>query len=212
MKKSLQNSHQNSHDEILIYPTDTVWGIGCSLYSQLGHNQIADIKKTSKDKPLSIMFSSVDVILKSFDLPKDVTKQWLIDFFKLETTLGIPVRSAKIEIPPWSHGESSFVTLRCLETNVVKEIYDRLGAPFFTTSLNLTGEPPIVEELDAINFQKRHAPSARLIRGGAGVTTQDLSGSSSTIVFIDESGKVEIKREGKRIEDVKNHISQLARN
>lgn len=193
-------------DDIFIYPTDTVWGIGCSLYSENGHACIAKIKKTSKKKPLSIMFASVRDIYQHFHLPKEMTLLWLEDFFKLETTFGFPIKASRIKIPQWATGESDYVSIRSVDSGAVKKIYQDIQAPFFSTSLNLTGEAPIVSANEALHFQQTHAPNAHFISSNE---KDDLSGSSSTIVFFRENLDFEIKREGLKIEEVKNHLMKL---
>lgn len=193
-------------DDVFIYPTDTVWGIGCSLYSSIGHDRIAEIKKTSKNKPLSIMFASVKEIYQSFHFPEEMTLAWLEDFFKLETTLGFPIKASKIKIPKWATGESDYVSIRSIDSDVIKTIFQDIQTPFFSTSLNLTGAPPIISTALARNFQKTHASDAHFIESSE---KEDLSGSSSTIVFFQENLDFEIKREGRKIEDVKNHLMKL---
>ena len=198
-------------DDVFIYPTDTVWGIGSSVYSKIGYDKIAEIKKTSKDKPLSIMFSSVDEIINHLTLPREFSKNWLIDFFKLETTLGLPLTWLKIAIPSWATAESSFVSLRCLENEVIKNIDNEIKSPFFSTSLNLTGKPPIISQAEAVEFQKTYAPEAHFISSAH--FEDNLSGSSSTVVFFTKNENAElefeIKREGKRVEEVKKHLAKL---
>ena len=184
-------------DDIFIYPTDTVWGIGCSLYSQKGHDRLAEIKKASKNKPLSIMFSSVTDIYNSFHFPEEMTLIWLEEFFSLETTLGFPIKSAKIKIPKWATGESDFVSVRVLKTEIIKSIYQDLKAPFFSTSLNITGSSPLISSLEARHFQKTYAMDAHFFESN---NDADLSGLSSTIVFFQENVDFEIKREGRKIE------------
>lgn len=196
-------------DQIFIYPTDTVWGIGCSIYSERGHAKIAEIKKTSKNKPLSIMFSTIEELAKSFEFPAKVTPSWLQEFFWLETTLGLSLKAAKIIIPKWATGDSEFVSLRCLETDAIKKIYQQINAPFFTTSLNITGEPAITDLSQALQFQKLHAPDAQFLKPASKSGAQ-LSGAGSTIVFLSENLNYEIKREGKRIEEVKKHLQKLS--
>lgn len=193
-------------DDVFIYPTDTVWGIGCSIYSESGYERIAEIKLTSKSKPLSIMFASADEVIESFRLPEEITKSWLEEFFKLETTLGIPLSLAKIRVPKWATGESDFVSIRCLSTPVIQIIHDEIKAPFFSTSLNLTGEPPITKTEGAKKFHQQYASETILIES---TDDKDLSGTSSTIVFITESLNFEIKREGRKIHEVKEHLMKL---
>ncbi|MFA6236480.1 MAG: Sua5/YciO/YrdC/YwlC family protein [Bacteriovorax sp.] len=195
------------NNDIYIYPTDTVWGIGCSIYSRSGYEKIADIKKSEKNKPLSIMFGSIDDVVKYFQLPEGMTSVWMKNFFKLETTLGLPLKFAKIPIPEWVSGGSDFISLRCLETEAVKFIYHELHAPFFSTSLNITGDAPITELSAALNFQKKYAPGTHLVNSSL---TTELSGSSSTIVFFKKKLEFEIIREGKRIIEVKEQLKKLS--
>ena len=88
-----------SYENIYIYPTDTVWGMGASIYLKKAQEQIAEIKKTSGQKPLSMMFYDLDDVKTSFHLPGFMDKTWLQDFFSLKTILAVDMRRAKIEIP-----------------------------------------------------------------------------------------------------------------
>ena len=187
--------------DIIIYPTDTVWGIGASIYSQSAHKGIAAIKKTTEDKPLSIMFTDAKVLYNSFNFPDIMTLSWLRNYFKLESTLLIPIKIAKIIIPSWITGKSEFVSIRCLEHPELKLISEKLLAPFITTSLNLTGDPPIVNFEDAKKFQESYAPDAVFF----GNSSHDLSGSSSTIVIF-RINHFEIVRVGLKVEEIKKHL------
>lgn len=196
-------------NDLVIYPTDTVWGIGCSLYSEKGFNRIADIKQTSKNKPLSIMFVDAAVIYKSFHFPCEISLSWLLEFFTLETTLIIPKKNAKIVIPSWATGDSEWVSVRSIKSDVIKEIDHDLKTPFFTTSLNITGHPPIVKKSDALTFQKIYAPDAHFLESKE---NEVLSGSSSTMVFLKDNLEFDVLREGLRIDEVKKHLLKLSLN
>lgn len=189
------------NEDIFIYPTDTVWGIGASIYSQNAYQSIAAIKRTSDDKPLSIMFTDATVLYNSFNFPDIMTLSWLRNYFKLESTLLIPIKIAKILIPSWITAKSEFVSIRCLEHTELKKISEIALAPFITTSLNLTGDPPIVGFEDAKKFQEAYAPDAQLI----GDSSHNLSGSSSTIVIF-RINSFEIIRVGLKVEEIKKHL------
>ena len=190
------------HESIFIYPTDTVWGIGASIYSENAKKRISEIKGSAENKPLSIMFTDVDTVLASFELPREFTKEWLTKYFRLESTLGLDLKSALIEIPSWVYGGSDVVSIRCLENSTLKEISSHLKAPFFTTSLNKTGEAPIQNFEDAKTFHQQIEGESPFFFGSA---DHDLSGRSSTIVFF-RNGAFEIIRQGLKIEEIKNHL------
>jgi len=191
-----------NNESIFIYPTDTVWGIGASIYSQSAQKTIASIKRTSDDKPLSIMFTDITVLYNSFNFPDVMSLSWLRNYFKLESTLAIPLKIAKISIPSWITGKSELVSVRCLEHPELRIIGDTLKAPFITTSLNLTGEPPIVNFQDAKQFQLAYAPEAEFF----GDSSHNLSGRSSTIVFF-RVNHFEIIREGLKVEEIRKHLN-----
>ncbi len=188
-------------ESVFIYPTDTVWGIGACIYSQSAQKRIASIKRTSEDKPLSIMFTDVKFLYNSFNFPDFMTLSWLRNYFKFESTLIIPVKIAKILIPSWITGKSGFVSIRCLEHPELKMISESLESPFITTSLNLTGDEPITNYEDAKKFQETYASEAEFI----GDSSHNLSGRSSTIVMY-KMNKFEIVRVGLKIEEIKKHL------
>jgi L-threonylcarbamoyladenylate synthase len=189
-------------EDIIIYPTDTVWGIGASIYSEQAVKEIAKIKGTALDKPLSVMFTDMNELYRSFSFPSKITPAWLSEYFKMESTLGIPLSDAKIEIPVWVTRQSDIVSVRLLEWDILKKITSDLSAPFFTTSLNLTGKPPITTFSEAAHFQKDHAPKAHFI----GESTHNFSGQSSTIIFL-RGNKFEVIRAGQQIEEIKKHLA-----
>jgi L-threonylcarbamoyladenylate synthase len=194
--------------QIYIYPTDTVWGIGCDLYSEAGFYEIAHIKQTSSSKPLSLIFTDVEQVYTSFKFPKQITKSWLEYFFAQESTLGIPEQWSKIIMPEWAQINSEYISLRCLRTAPLKNLYQTIGNPFFTTSLNLQGHPPICNEADAKKFCLKHCPQAIMIEG----TQNIMSGRASSMVFIQERNnqiEFEVKREGSMIKELLIHLDLL---
>jgi tRNA A37 threonylcarbamoyladenosine synthetase subunit TsaC/SUA5/YrdC len=99
--------------------------------------------------------------------------------------------------------KSDLVSVRCLDLEVLKPISTSLKGPFFTTSLNVSGEPAIASFLAAQAFQRDYAKEADLI----GNSLHNLSGESSTIVFFREN-TFEIIRAGSKIEEIKTHLKR----
>jgi L-threonylcarbamoyladenylate synthase len=191
-------------DDIVIYPTDTVWGIGCRLNSKINFDKIAVIKKTQLGKPLSIMFANVEELKKYFNFPDKINDEWLLKFFNLETSLGIPRAWAKKEIPDWAYGGSQVISVRCLSLKVIDSLYKNFDGPFYTTSLNISGEPPITKLEDAKKFSQSYGQECKLVEDEF---LNNLSGVSSTIVFFDEHLQFKIIREGDRFQEVLDHLN-----
>jgi L-threonylcarbamoyladenylate synthase len=194
--------------QIYVYPTDTVWGLGCDLYSEEGFREIARIKKTTSTKPLSILFADVEQVMSSFICPEKLTKEWLTHFFLMESTLGIPKKWAKIQIPEWAVDNSEYVSIRCLNTKPIRSLYSIIGNPFFTTSLNVQGETPIIKKDDALKFCSQYCPSVIIMDD----QSEKMSGRSSSMIFINIiHGKwdFEVKREGHKLKELQVLLNQL---
>ena len=193
-------------DKIYIYPTDTVWGIGGSIYSKNVYENVLKIKHSSPDKPLSILFSDVSMIKKYFRLPVFIERNWLDRIFSLEATLAVPKNWCKMKIPDWVTGNSDFIAFRYLKFDSIKRIVSETGAPVTTTSLNVTGERPIVDEASAKSFHERYAKDAKFIEDGNVIP----SGRSSTIVIFHSESEFKFVREGKFKEEINEYLRVLS--
>lgn len=198
MKSKKENS------TVYIYPTDTVWGIGGSIFSETAYEKIAQVKQTKLDKPLSIMFPNLEMIYEYFNLPSFMNKDWMREFFKLESSLGIEAKLLKINLPEWLTKKSNFISIRCIENSVTSSIYQKIETPFFTTSLNITKEPPITKFVEAKKFYEIHAKDCEFLYEN----DLNLSGESSTIVFY-ENDEFKIIRPGRLLNSIKVHIKKL---
>ena len=175
---------------LTIYPTDTVWGLGAPVDSEEENRKVRQIKGNSPDKPLSVLFYDLSQLREFLTLPVGwEDDERLNTFFAKEGTLAIPRKGREAPWAEWIYGESSFATIRCLPLDFVKSA----GRPFSTTSLNLQGEPPIVNREEAEAFARRLKHPHQLIRQDA----FQPSGMASTILAILPSGKTEFWRQGR---------------
>jgi len=137
--------------DIFIYPTDTIYGIGCNALLPEKVVKIRDIKKRT-DKPFSIIAPSKEWIAKNFKINKAYLDKLPGPFTyilkpKKKGFLGKEVSkfdSIGVRIP--NHKFSKFIA--------------KAKVPFITTSVNLSGEeaaidldrisPEIIEQVDFI--------------------------------------------------------------
>jgi len=137
---------------IYIYKTDTVWGIGSAIDDKDSHLKICKIKKTSTQKPVSILFNSLKEIKKYFDLPFSKEDKDLSYFFNDKITLLLPLKYALKKIPNFIIGESEYVGIRCLKNHKISKVIEEIRKPITTTSLNFTGEPVARNAKEATAF------------------------------------------------------------
>ncbi|MCP4913451.1 MAG: Sua5/YciO/YrdC/YwlC family protein [Oligoflexia bacterium] len=189
--------------EILAYPTDTVWGIGCDIYNEEAVAMVHQIKKSDPTKPLSTLIPNVEFLSNILNEDLEyLNKDWLKKFFSLETTILLPIKSLNVEIPKWVLADSEYASFRCLRNEAIDEIFKQNSNPIISTSLNLTGTPPIIDLEEAeVFFQKYIGEKGRFYPSDA----KKLSGHSSTIIKCDPEG-YSIVREGMRVSEVKEFL------
>ncbi len=181
------------YDKIIIYPTDTVWGIGASIFNKNLNDQVLKIKKSSLRKPSSVLFQGVEQFEGFFKFPSEKLKLKLVGLFDLETTVLIPVEWLKKEIPKFVYMNSDKVGVRIAKPMLAEKLKEVCLDPITTTSLNLTGDSPIVEEVRAVTFQGEHFPGAYLISLPESIS----SGRPSSILSIDKSFSLSWVRKGR---------------
>lgn len=152
--------------KIFIYPTDTIYGIGCNALDKKAVKKIWDIKKRDGDKPLSIIAPSFDWIKKhcivDFDIKKYLPGPYTLILKKKDPSFLKHVSktdSLGVRIPA------------CKFSEKVK----KAGVPFITTSVNLSGEPFAVKIKDVVKEIKNKVD--RIIDNG------ELNGKPSTLII-----------------------------
>jgi len=186
-------------ERIFVYPTDTVWGIGASIYDEESNRVVRQLKNSADDKPLSVLFDGLERFRSYFSLPKQFEDGWLARFFSLETTVLLPLGYLNRDIPKFVLGQSRQVGCRVLMSAEIKRLVGLANAPITTTSLNLSGQPPILNIDDADIFVQKYVPDALMIK-----SSYLMSGHASTIVSIGEDGEVAVVRNGSKVEEVLN--------
>ncbi len=118
---------------IIIYPTDTVYAIGCDIFHQKAIERIARIKKIDPNKA---HFSFVCYDLSHLS---DYTKPLDNNIFKmLKRNLPGPftfILEANNEVPKRFRKNKKTVGIRVPENNIAREIVRQLGHPILSTSL-----------------------------------------------------------------------------
>ena len=127
--------------KILVYPTDTVYGIGCNAFDVSLVDRIYDIKKRERLKAVSVIAPSVSWILENFVCDKELIDKYLPGAY----TLILKKRDSSY-LSAVSGGDS--VGVRMIKHRF-QNIVSSSGIPFVTTSANLSGEktPVILDDI-----------------------------------------------------------------
>jgi tRNA threonylcarbamoyl adenosine modification protein (Sua5/YciO/YrdC/YwlC family) len=177
-----------SKDGVIIFPTDTVYAIGCSLRSPKAIERVARIKGVKKQKAnFSFIFYDLSQ-LSEYTLPFDN------EVYKLmKRTLPGPytyILRANNNVPKIFDNKKKTVGIRIPENNIVSDIIKELGNPLISTSVHDTDE--IIEyttDPELIHENYRDIVDL-VIDGGYG------DNEPSTVVDC-TGGEVVVVREGK---------------
>ena len=134
-------------DEVFIIETDTVYGIGCLYNSSVGAQRILDIKERSKNKFFSLLISNMDQA-KELTIDLDSKKALLDKYWPGDVTF-ILKKSDKVK--DYISKEET-VGIRMPNCDKTLSALERFG-PMIMTSLNKSGEPPIIKFSDALRFE-----------------------------------------------------------
>jgi tRNA threonylcarbamoyl adenosine modification protein (Sua5/YciO/YrdC/YwlC family) len=121
---------------IIVYPTDTIYGLGCDIFNKKAVARIYQLKKREKKKPLSIICSDF----------KEIAKYALISNFAfqiMKEALPGPytfILKAKNKTPKTVISKNKTVGIRLPANKICSAIVKKLGNPIITTSLNISGQ------------------------------------------------------------------------
>jgi len=124
---------------VVAYPTDTTYGIGCSIFSKKGVERIYAIKQRDRKKPFSFICSDLSEIAR-------YAKVSNYAFKLLRRLLPGPytfVMEANSVVPDLLLTKQRTVGIRIPNNKICLAIVKELGHPIVTTSANLSGEDPI---------------------------------------------------------------------
>jgi len=120
--------------KIFIYPTDTIYGIGCNAMDSKSSVKIREIKKRT-DKPFSIISPNMNWIRKNCIIGEGA-ESWLMKLPGSYTFI-LKLKNKKEIAKEVSNGDSLGVRM---PDNWFSEIVSLAGIPFVTTSVNISGE------------------------------------------------------------------------
>lgn len=185
--KPAMNSLRNSG--IVIYPTDTVYGIGCDPLNEEALTKLLALKGRS-GKPLPLLVSSIEIVRSIAKVPPKAEKL-MRAFWPGPLTIVLPLRTP---LPDKITMGRQKVGLRIPNHLVARVLAEGVGGLIIGTSANKSGEPSPKSLNEVDPYLKEMADV--VIDGG----TCPL-GIPSTVVEVDEEVKV-IREGAVKIEEV----------
>jgi len=179
--------------EMIIYPTDTLYGIGCDMLNQKALNKLNQLKQRPKDKPFSFICNNINEAAK-FAKISNSAHRVMRHSLPGPYTFVLPVNSM---MPRKMVNSAHAVGVRIPDHPIPLEIVKVFGSPMTTTSVNIASEEPICS-IGELSPQFLNAVSVIIDDG-------EKENVSSTIIdFTEEMPK--ILRQGKGLEELRPYI------
>lgn len=121
---------------IILCPTDTIWGISCDALNFEAIEKIYTIKKRDKSKSLVVLVSSVEM-LKNYiaEIPKNLES--FLNQQKKPTTIVYPSVTG---ISKNVISENSSIAIRIVKHSFAHKLIDKYNKPIVSTSANFSGK------------------------------------------------------------------------
>ena len=123
--------------KIVVFPTDTVYGIGTNAYDKDACERIYEVKGRPKNKPLSVLISDISMLK---EMVEDISsiEQKMIDIF-WPGPLTIKFQGKKGVLPNILYSTDGYITVRLIKEGIVSKIIEVAGVPIVAPSANLSG-------------------------------------------------------------------------
>lgn len=124
---------------IILYPTDTVWGIGCDATNSEAVARIFALKRRDDAKSMIVLLDRPEQVVRWVqDVPPAAWELWEVAEGAQPLTLILPDGKGLAEnlLPP-----EKTVAIRLVQNDFCKRLIHKLGRPLVSTSANITGEP-----------------------------------------------------------------------
>jgi tRNA threonylcarbamoyl adenosine modification protein (Sua5/YciO/YrdC/YwlC family) len=136
---------------VIAYPTDTTYGIGCSIFNRKGVERIYQIKQREKKKPFSFVCANLSEVAKYAKVSNFAFKT-LKRFLPGAYTF---VLDATGIVPDLVQTKQKTVGIRIPDNRICLELVTALGHPLVTTSANISGEEPIGDPREIFDSMKK---------------------------------------------------------
>lgn len=139
LKEFLKLSASDLKGKIFVFPTDTVYGIGCLIEDEIATKKIYDLKTRELDKPLAILCASEKDIQK-YVMPYSLkTKELINSYWPGALTIVFKTNnSQKLAC----NANLDTIGFRVPNSQISLAILEKFG-PVATTSVNISHEAPL---------------------------------------------------------------------
>ena len=167
--------------ELIVIPTDTVYGIACDAFNPAAVRRLLDAKGRGPDAPPPVLIPGIPTLDALAESVPEEVRRLVKAFWPGALTVIVPAR----ESLTWDLGEThGTVALRMPDNEIALELLSETG-PLAVSSANLTGQPA------AMTAQEAHAAlgeSVSIYLDGGTVGLEIAPGNDAGSTIVDATG------------------------
>jgi L-threonylcarbamoyladenylate synthase len=156
-------AHHVRRGELIAYPTDTVYGLGCDPLNTTALDNLNALKQRAPGKGLILLAGKLEQLDDFIELNDKAARQRILAE-KQPTSWVVPARQ---HLPSQLTGGSDTLAVRVTNCTVVVRLCQLLGHPLVSSSANPAGHPPATRSLQ-LHRWFQHELASILIDDSAG--------------------------------------------
>jgi len=170
---------------LILYPTDTIWGIGCDATNEDAVKKIYQLKKREEKKSMIILVADEKEIFNYVEDPDKKIFGYLSSAKKPTTVIYEHAKNLAQNLI----SDDGTVAIRIVKDEFCKALITQFKKPIVSTSANISREP----------FPKNFADIGMAIKNGVDFIVQHrqndlMSSQPSSIIKLNNKGEIEILR------------------
>jgi L-threonylcarbamoyladenylate synthase len=122
--------------DVILYPTDTIWGLGCDATNAIAIKKIYSIKERADSKSLIILVADERQILQYVAAP-DLS---VFDFIEKQNRPTTIIFENAINLPDSLIAQDGSIAIRIVQDEFCRHLIKRLRKPIVSTSANISGQ------------------------------------------------------------------------
>ena len=191
MKKKIKNENIEietaitflKKGKLILYPTDTVWGIGCDATSSKAIKNLYNLKKRDEGKAMICLINDYQM-LKSY-IPKISISQLSYLNSKIPTTV---IFENSKGVSEKALGENKSIAMRIPKHNFCNKLITKFGKPIISTSANISNKQ------SPLNFRQIENEILDGVDYVVNLEKETITKKTSRIIKIDSFGQISIIR------------------
>ncbi len=138
MKQEIEKALKVLNDGgTILYPTDTIWGIGCLATDPVAVQKVYDIKKRADTKSMLVLLDNENRLPSYVDVVPDIAWELIEATDKPLTIIYPGAKNLAENLLP----EDKSIGIRIPEDDFCRQLIQKLRRPIVSTSANLSGKP-----------------------------------------------------------------------